>query len=335
MKEVKNIIKVSLTYNELMNCKVVNANRCGYHSRTEAIANGWSEVRWEEFVKRAKKMLKIIKENGFAKSSHFTIVKGVDGNLYILDGQGRRFALKMMHDNDGIDFSNWDFVCDYYVTPMTEEEMVKTIKSLNTGNTNWKTRELRRADALASNDEEVKKAFDVTQKLIDDYGINDYVANLLTFGERASHMRKNVEMLSTKNYSVTKDLFTNAYIKFITKASNNLIDRNGNEVTRSLSVQRKIKGVDFAISLNSCMRGIIKENTINRKIDFEKAKEDIDYLINILINKVFKGDDKYILQMMHNTDKKKEFVANLVKPYLKNKTTRINVVKGLFAEETR
>lgn len=315
MKTVDNITKVSLTYTELMKCLSVDTNRCGYLKKEEALNNGFSEADWDKFIKRAKKLKKIIKVKGFSRASFFVLAKDDKGNLYLLDGQGRRKALQLMQDEDHVDFSSWEFVCDLYKEPMSKQEMSKLIIDLNTGNTNWQTKDIRRNNVLSTDDEEVKKAYNYTKGLIDKYGIRDYVANLLTFGEKASHQRNGVsDPFSTKDYAITKDIFTEAYLKFVVNASYKK-DKDGNDVERNSTVRDAIRNVTFAISFNSCMRGIVKTHNNN----VEEAKDDIMYFVDRLLD-ACSGDDTYVKQFVKCDKKDKEVVANKVRSNCRRKS---------------
>lgn len=314
MKEIDSIKKVSLTYNELMNVLNVKSNRCGYLKKDEAMANGFSEADWNRFISRAKKMKKTITEQGFSKASFFVLAKDSEGNIYLLDGQGRRMALKMMHDDDKKDFSEWEFVCDLYVDPKTDDEMNELIKEMNTGNTNWQTKDIRRSDVLAANNESVTEAYETVKKLEDEYGICNYAANLFTFGEKASHMRsKGTKPLSTSDYAITKDVFTAAYLKFIVNASYKK-DKDGNDIERSKNTQNKLRSANLATALNTCMRKIVKShNNI-----LEDSIDDIDYFIDKMLI-AFDGDDAYVNQLS-KCDTNYDSLASKVKRYVGRKT---------------
>ena len=328
MEQIKDIVKVSISYEELMNCSIVESNRCGYTSKKVALENGVSEADWNDFVSRAKKIKKMIVKNGFSNASSFVLAKDENNNLYLLDGQGRRFALKLMHDESNIDFSNNRFIADLYVNPMTKEEMANAIITLNIGSTNWKTKDLRRASVIESGDEEVKKAFDEYTQLRDNYNLNDYVACLLTFGERASHMRSNGDFgFTPKDYATTKEVFTKAYLKFINTISNNEVDKYGNEIERPSKIQKAIRNTNVAISLNSCMRSIVKAH----KYNIETAKGDIDMLINALI-KQFSGSNDYIEQLLKGSKKDKAFIADIVR---RSCVQRPMMRKALYATAER
>ena len=315
MKIVENITKVSLTYHELINCLSVDTNRCGYLKKEEALNNGFSEADWDKFVKRAKKLKKVIKTKGFSRASFFVLAKDEKGNLYLLDGQGRRKALELMQTEDKVDFSNWEFVCDLYNEPMSKQEMSKLIIDLNTGNTNWQTKDLRRSNALSTDDEEVKIAYNYTKRMMDQYELGDYIVNLFTYGEKASHQRNGVsDSFSTKDYATTKEVFTEAYLKFVVNASYKK-DKDGNDVERCSTVRKKIRNVNFAISFNSCLRGIVKSHDNN----IEEAKDDISYFVDKLLD-ASNGDDAYMKQFVTCDKKDKEVVANKVKAYCRRKT---------------
>ena len=305
MKEVANIKKVSLTFNELMNCKSVPTNRCGFLSEKEALANGFSSVDWDKFVSRAKKLKKTILSQGFSKASFFVLAKDENNDIYILDGQGRRKALSLINENNNI--AHWEFVCDLYTEPMSLLEMSRLIKDMNTVNTNWQTKDVRRSDAITSDDEEVKIAYAYTKQIMDDYELGDYIVNLLTFGECASHQRKNNISLSTRHYAITKGLFTDAYLRLVTSLSYT-IDKNGNEVEHTKSVKKAIRNTNFAISFVSCLRSIVEIH----KGNIADATEDVNYFVDKLIE-MGKGNGAYVADFVKCIDKKKEVVANKVR----------------------
>lgn len=317
MKTDTTMQKVIITFDELMKCASVPSNRCGYLTQKEALENGFSEVEWNQFLSRATKLKKTIEEKGFSKASFFVLAKDHNGTIYILDGQGRRKALNMMSEKK--DMSNMEFLSDIYVNPLTLGEMSELIKDINTGNTNWKSKDIRRSDALCSNDEEVKKAWYYTKRMSEEYGLGDYVINLLTYGEQASQQRKKGTTLSTKNYAITKDIFTDAYLKVILNLSYTK-DKNGNDVNLPLYVQKKIRNTNFAISFVSCLRSIIKEHNGN----IEESIHDINYFTDKLID-AGKGDADYVLQFVKCDAKDKDVLWKKISKYCK----RISIINAL------
>lgn len=316
MKDITNIKKVSLTYKELMECNIVDTNRCGYLTKDEALNNGFSEMDWNKFVSRANKIKNIIKKKGFSNASFFILAKDEEGKIYILDGQGRRMALKLLESDNSFNFTNAEFVCDLYTEPMSTTEMAKLIIDLNTGNTNWQNKDIRRSNALASDDEKVREAYKYTKSLIDKYEMTDYVAHLLTYGEKASHQQSNSIQLSTDNYATTKDVFTEAYLKLICNLSVEK-DKNGNDVPRPKDVQKKIRNVTFAISFNSCLRQIVKKHNGN----IDEAKDDIMKFTDIVIE-AGSGDNRFVKQFMHCDKKDQRVVADKVRRYIRTNSLR-------------
>lgn len=305
MKSISLISKVSITYAELMKFRVVSTNRCGYLKKEIALENGFSELDWEKFVKRARKLAKTIKKDGFSRASFFVLAKDFEGNIYLLDGQGRRMALKLLQEEENLDFSSWEFTCDLFNEPMTQNEMAKLIIELNTGNTNWQTKDIRRSNALSANDEEVRIAYKYAKNFQDKYELGDYVANLFVFGEKASHQRASkTDPFSTKDYSPYKDTFMEAYAKFVVNASYGK-DKNGNDVERCNAVKKAIRNSNFAISFNSCLRSMVKYYNGN----VEKAKDDIMYFVDRLLDSC-NGDDAYVKQFVKCAKKDKEIVAD-------------------------
>lgn len=287
-------IFVTMSYDEIVNSLNVKTNRCGYITKEEAEKNGFTVKEWNKFVARAKRLKKIIKDKGFSRASFFVFAKDKDNNLYILDGQGRRMALKLLETEEGFDMSNMTFECVLYVNPMTIAEMSKLIIDLNTGNSNWLTKDVRRSDVIASNNESVKKAYFEVEELKSKYDMRDYVANLLTYGEKASHQRTSKsEPLSTSDYAITKKVFTDAYVKLITSASMKY-DKDGNIVERPKNVRNKIRNVNFAISFNSCLRSLVKYHNN----DVNEAKNDINKFVNSIIKEA-SGSDAWVEQFFY------------------------------------
>ena len=322
MREISGVKKVGLTYDELMKVHCVLQNRLGYLSKKEALENGFSEADWDKFLSRAKKLKKTILAKGFSKTSCFVLAKNENGDLYILDGQGRRMALKLIHEEEHKILDDV-FVCDLYTEPMTEQEMSKYIIDMNTGNTNWRTQDIRRCDAMSSDDEEVKKAYAYTKKLMDDLEIGDYNACLFTYGEKASHQKIESLTLSTRNYAVTREIFTEAYKKFIVNLSYKK-DKNGNDIERPQNVKKSIRNVAFAISFNSCLRSIVRAHNN----DVNEAKDDIMHFVDVLL-KAANGDDAYVKQFVKCSKKDKEVVANKVKSYL-SRGCRKTIIEALY-----
>lgn len=318
MKDVTTIKKVSLTFNELMNCASVPTNRCGYLTEKEAMENGFSMTEWNKFISRAKKLKKTIEEKGFSKASFFVLAQNDKGVIYILDGQGRRKALEMMSVK--YNMAESEFICDMYVNPMSLTEMSELIKDMNTGNTNWQTKDIRRSDALSSDNEEVIKAWIYVKQLAEKYNLVDYVANLLTFGEKASQQRKKGLTLTTQDYATTKNVFTDAYLRVIMNLSY-IIDKNGNEIEHPTYIQQKIRNCNFAISFVACLRNIVKEHNGN----INESINDINYFVDKLID-AGKGDGQFVTQFVKCDKKDKYVVADKVRKYCK----RTSIVNALY-----
>ena len=305
MKTITTISNVSLTYADLMKCHSVGTNRCGYLNKETALQNGFSELDWDKFIKRAKKLCKTIQKDGFSRASFFVLAKDFDGNIHLLDGQRRRMALKMLNEEEHFDFSTWEFVGILFNDPMTKKEMGQLVIELNTGNTNWQTKDIRRSNAISADDEEVRIAYQYAKDFQDKYELGDYVANLFVFGEKASHQRATkTDPFSTRDYSPYKDVFMEAYAKFVENASYGK-DKNGNDIERSSVVKKAIRNSNFAISFNSCLRSIVKYNDGN----VEKAKDDIMYFVDRLLDSC-NGDDAYVKQFVKCAKKDKEIVAD-------------------------
>ena len=315
MKLITTIQKVSLTFDELMSCSSVPSNRCGYLNQRDALNNGFSSHDWDQFIKRASKLKKIIKGQGFSQASHFTLATDENGTIYLLDGQGRRKALQMLSEE--VDISQNEFTADLYTQPLTIEEMSKLIKDMNTANTNWKTQDIRRSDAIASNDEEIKKAFEYVKSLTDEYGVNNYMANLLTYGECASHQRTNSSTLSTRDYAITKDIFTHAYLKVISSLSQSATP-NGDNVDHPSSTKQKIRNSNFGISFVACLRKIVRYYDG----DLMNALNDITYFVERIIEKGRGVNKQYVEDFVKCPTKDQSEVANKIRSNCRRPSVR-------------
>lgn len=318
MKNVNSIKKVSVTFAELLSFASVPTNRCGYLNEVDALNNGFSQIEWDRFITRAKKLKKTIIEKGFSKASFFVLAQDENGVIYILDGQGRRKALQMISEKNYM--GNMEFICDMYVNPMSLSDMSDLIKDMNTGNTNWQSKDIRRSDALCSDNEDVREAWEYTKNMSEKYGLPDYTINLLTFGEKASQQRNKGLKLTTKDYASTKEVFTNAYINVIENLSNTF-NNKGEVIPHTDKVRRKIRNTNFAISFNSCLRSIVKLHNG----DIQEAENDIEYFVNKLIE-AGSGDGNYVTQFVKCEKKDKYVVAEKVRKYCK----KITIVNALY-----
>jgi hypothetical protein len=318
MKEVNTIKKVSVSFDELLSFASVPTNRCGYLNEVEALNNGFSQVEWDRFISRAKKLKKTIIEKGFSKASFFVLAQDEKGVIYILDGQGRRKALQMISEKKYM--GNMEFICDMYVNPMSISDMSNLIKDMNTGNTNWQSKDIRRSDALCSDNEDVKTAWEYTKKMAEKYELTDYTINLLTFGEKASQQRTKGLKLTTKDYATTKEIFTNAYINVIENLSNTF-NYKGDVIPHNKEVRKKIRNTNFAISFVSCLRSIVKIHDG----DIQESENDIEYFVNKIIE-AGSGDGNYVSQFVKCEKKDKHIVADKVRKYCK----KITIVNALY-----
>ena len=318
MKIVNEPLVVTVDYDELMSFSNLNTNRCGNLTKEEALKNGYSEADWDAFVKRAMSLKKLIKNNGFNDKRLFSLGKSESGEIFILDGQGRRKALELLHTEDGVDFTGVEFKCNLFNCSMGKTEMTKEIIDMNIGGRNWKNKDLRRSSVLTSDDQSVIEAYNYTKKLMDDYELCDSVANLFTFGGKASHQRVRGKMaFSTADYAPYKDVFTAAYIKFVTAASQKR-DKDGNLVMRNVNIRSNIRNTNFAMSYYGCLGSIVKAHGG----DIEKAKNDIMYFTDRLIA-ACEGDDAYVKQFVKCDRKDKDVVANKVRAYCKKLNKKV------------
>lgn len=323
MKEVTNIKMVYVTFSELLSYLNVETNRCGYTTKEEANLNGFSDEDYNKFVRRALKIMKSIKKHGWKKSSFFTICRDEENNIYLLDGQGRRMALKLMAEKYNSDFSSWTFLCKYHINPMTKEEMSEEVVNLNTGNKNWNNEELFRSYAMQSGDKSVMEAFKETKRIKDKLGVSDKTAKLLTFGEKASHLRSSGNgPLSESDYAITKDLYTNCMETIINGLSYKF-DKDGNKVLRKAKTLEKIRRDNFTTGLITCFRKIVKQSGNNDHPS--NAKDDLMYFADAVI-RAGSGSDDFVAQFTHCDKPDYNLIASQIKKNVKNNKTICNAL---------
>lgn len=292
MKTNENEIIVTVPWDELCAFHSVDSNRCGYLTWAEAEANGFSLLDWNRYQQRANKLKRTILANGFSQASVFTLAKDENNNHYILDGQGRRMALWLLAQEHGYDLSQLEFKCRLFTKPMSIKEMSALIKDMNTNSTNWQTKDLRRSDAIASDDPEVLKAYKYASEVAERLGVPDFAANLLIFGESATHQRKSGKIFSTRDYSPTKDLFIDVYEQILNALDRTPSQIGGEEVLHSKSTRTAIRNSNFLIALRGCLRDIIMYHG-----SIEDAIEDIHYFKERIISAA-KGDSIYVKTFM-------------------------------------
>lgn len=329
MEKVENIIMVYVTYNELMSFKNVNTNRCGYLKKEDANINGFSDKEYEKFLRRAEGIKKLIKRKGWQESSFFTICKDHDGEIYLLDGQGRRMALYLMAENkkNPSDFSSWKFLCKFHINPMTKEEMSKCVVEINTGNKNWNNDELFRSYAMQTENESIIAAFNETKRIKEKLGVGSKTAKLLTFGEKASHLRSNgYDAFSEDDFVNTKDLYTNCLEKILDGLSVKY-DKEGNKVKRNIETLKKIRRDNFTTCIITCFKRIVKQG--GNSDNPEKSKNDLLYFADAVV-RAGSGADDYVQQFTNCYKEDYTIVAQRVKKNVKNNKT---ICKALYSHE--
>ena len=325
MKDVKSMTIKTMSFDELMNCKELNSNRCGCLNKEEALAHNYTEVDWQGLEKRAKKLKSNILKNGFREDSLFWVAKNEKGTMYILDGQGRRLAVKMIHDENKDFFGKGEFNC-VFCGEMSIEQMTEKIRNLNTGNKNWLNQDVRRCDAMSSDDEEVIKAYKHMEEVKNRLGVRDYVANLLVFGEKGSHTKANgAKQLKTSDYRVDKDVYIEAYERFLNEASYT-VNRDGEKVLRGFSVRSAIRSTNFAISFVTNIRRIIKAC----QYDIDYAKQVINYFIDGLIRYCDCNDD-FLIKDLKGFDKSASSITDRVKKhFISAKSCKADKIREAF-----
>ena len=271
-----------ITVAELMKIDTKDTNRCGELTKNDALAKGFKEGDWNSYITRAKKILKNIEKNGYSPSSLIRIAKcSEDGKYYLIDGQGRRMAVKMYVEKGG--HIN-EVPCLMYNKEMNFSEIDKAIKDLNTGNTNWKTDDLIRSVAIEMGGD-TEAAFNIMEDYKDSFvkhglSITPYMAKYVFFGEKASHIRSdNTSELSTKNFRTFYDVYSNEYRRFVVNAS------YLNNELRTGDARNKVKNQDFAIGIMQVLVSICKTAMEEYK-SVEKARPIVEKEVASFIDKM-------------------------------------------------
>lgn len=320
MKVNDNEIIVTVPWDELCGFHSVDSNRCGYLTWEEAKTNGFSQADWDRFQQRSRKLMKTIHTNGFSNASIFTLAKDENGVPHILDGQGRRMALWLLAQEHGLDLSKMEFKCRLFTNPMSIKDMSVLIKEMNTNSTNWQTKDLRRSDAIASDDPSVMEAHMASKALQEALGISDCAANLLLFGTKATHQRSSGQMFSTADYVQHKDLFIDIYTKIL-KALDYIPNQNGpGQVLRPKAIRTIIRKTNFLIALIGCLRDIIKYHP-----NVEDAIPDLYHFAEKVI-KAASGDNAYI-EVFMKMGKEKSALKEKVRKHCKKASIRAALFK--------
>ena len=313
MKEVTDFVIVIVNYDELLSFLTVPSNRCGYMTMEEAILNGFTEKDYTKFFNRSLKIRKDIKREGWRKDSFFYICKDFNGNIYLLDGQGRRMALNIIRDTQKAFVNSLDFYCVFYTKPMTMEEMQEAVIKLNTGTHNWTTDDLFRSYSIQSNDQSVINAYYETKKIKEKLGVSDKTAKLLVFGEKASHLRSsNSGPLSEKDYSTTKDLFSETLGNIFDGLSYKN-DKNGNKIPRSKEIFKKIRRDNFSTALITCFKKITRQCDN----DPDLTKETLKYFGEAVV-RAGSGFDDFVQQFTSLPKADYSLIAQQIKKNVKN-----------------
>jgi len=335
MNTIENKIMVSLSYDELMNCKFVKGNRVGCLTREEAIANGASEAEWADFVKRAEKTAKAIKKEGWRETSMFQIAKDIEGNIYILDGQGRRMAIKLLNE-DGINMENSTFDSVLYTNPMTIEEMSKKVYDLNTGNKNWSNNEVFASLAINKGGKvlEIKKMIDnYVDSIKSNYDItlNAFKTAIFFCGYDFTHLRNTPD--KGINLNMFYDIYTQAYMRYVVNAC--YLDNN---TKRTSTAIKKITNSNFAEAILSAFNTIANKcmNEANGNVEIARTMvdADIDDIVDRMLAKCDRLNDSALIREFNSINKENSRNAKGVVEFIgaKRGTTRYMQYCTAFSE---
>lgn len=191
MRKNENVEQIFMSIDEIVDtCKHAEENRNHYLDEAEATKHGYSKNDVLTLNSRVRSYIKNIfkKTHEWSEASPMLLYE-IDGELYIVDGQGRFEAVKLY--NQQTDENNPPIyeipVCIHH--NKTYDEMKDKIKELNQTRVNWRTEEFFRFNLMASGDKE--KAEEVNKQLCaicDELGVKMYTAKLILFGyNKASH----------------------------------------------------------------------------------------------------------------------------------------------------
>lgn len=249
-----------LSISELMTVSTKKTNRCGELSREEALSNDYSQKDWDAYITRATKLAKNIASNGYCQMSVFQIAESVTGEQYLIDGQGRRMALKICSEMPSEDIKvplPSQVPCLIY-KGVPEDEIDKAIFILNTGGKNWLNRDILRSKAIGEGGD-AKKLYDKIESYKQSFkgGIEpcDYMARFIFLGEKGSHLRSfNNPDLEITTFS---EEWAKAYKYFVEGSS--LRPVGSNEFTlRKKDTIKKICSQDFCIGIIQIFKSIEK-----------------------------------------------------------------------------
>lgn len=249
-----------LSISELMSVSTKKTNRCGELSREKALSNDYSQKDWDAYIARATKLAKNIALNGYCQMSVFQIAESVTGEQYLIDGQGRRMALKICSEmsSEGIKVPLPSQVPCLIYKGVPEDEIDKAIFILNTGGKNWLNRDILRSKAIGEGGE-AKKLYDKIESYKQSFkgGIEpcDYMARYIFLGERGSHLRSfNNPDLEITTFS---EEWAKAYKYFVEGSSWVSVDNNEFKLRKKDTV-KKICSQDFCIGIIQIFKSIEK-----------------------------------------------------------------------------
>ena len=299
-----------ITIDELMKVNTKDTNRCGELTREEALKKGFKDCDWNAYQTRANRIRKSIIEDGYHSDSVIRVAKCKDdGKWYIIDGQGRRMALKMIIDERGKIIK--EVPCLVYNSELSSSEIDQRIKDVNTLNTNWSGDNHLRALAYKEGGE-IWNAFQEIEKYKDSFAkhglaVTSYMSKYVFLGERGSHIgSKNITDL--KRFETFSDIFSSEYRRFVINASYN------GDVQRTSDVKKKIRHTEFGIGIMQVFRAIsdtaVKETesvTLARPI----IEKEISDFVNKMLEKCDTMNDKTLLRHINQS-------ANVGKKYDKD-----------------
>lgn len=280
MKESTTMKCVFISEEEIKNNNFLNTchlvNRCAELDEQKAKSLGFTDSEYNAFVTRVNKIRKKIQNDGeYSRACPIIIATcKEDGKLYIIDGQGRLAALRTMAWTEKMQS---DMVpAMLFTEQLSLEEIAKLIRACNTCNTDWKNKELRHTDAKVEGGE-LLEAFNLIEKYKENFDNKkmDYLADLMFYGQLASHQRSKGTKLGINDFRPNHKVICDAYLSLVSQC---VFDREDTNVRKSA---------------NNCNFGIVLESLYAA---YERVyRNDVDRLTSALAtinNAIIKTTDK-------------------------------------------
>lgn len=182
-----------ITFDELKSVKTTIVNRANNTNNSS-----YTDKQNERYERRVKRLVKVISRDGY--DMHIPLYIGnLNGEKYILDGQGRREAIirineKSLQTKGKLEIPNVP-VITYTIDNVNE--MFGIIKSLNTNHTDWNTIDILRAKAYLTDNPYSINVWDKLVEIMDTFQVGEYIATYIMFGYNGS--RKNTIYDSIKH----------------------------------------------------------------------------------------------------------------------------------------